>query len=239
MAWGSRAGTGLCALQSDDGVWRLVAHAVMPDGNDAVLEWIAAQAGPHCVVAIDAPLFIPNRTGTRACDRCVASRYAAHKIGVYPCNQRLFERLPRSRLIRRRLETEFGFSEATTDIEGTLTYFETYPHPAIVNLLELDERIAYKKGRVRQRRERLSLLARLLRERLPRLDPPVAPDAELDTLLVRDWQGLRGRGLKAAEDEIDALVCAYAAARWIAAGLRASEVYGRPGEGMMIFPGGG
>lgn len=140
----------------------------------------------------------------------------------------MFERLPRSRLIRRRLETEFGFSEATTDIEGTLMYFETYPHPAIVNLLELDESIAYKKGRVRQRRERL-----------PRLDPPVAPTATLDAVLEPGWIRLRGRGLKAAEDAIDALVCAYAAVRWIAAGLRASEVYGRPSEGMMIPPGGG
>ena len=165
--------------------------------------------------------------------------YWSFKIGVYPCNKALFAKRPRSRLIRDRLEGEFGFSEAMTDTEASLTYFETYPHPAIVNLLGLPERIAYKKGRVADRRAGLVRLARGLRRSLPTARPAVAANSELDALLVRDWRRLRGRHLKAAEDEIDALVCAYAAARWFAAGPRGSEIYGQPGQGMLIFPAGG
>jgi predicted RNase H-like nuclease len=211
----------------------VVAHTGGLGDDEAVLAWVRAHAGRECVLAIDAPLFIPNQTGSRTCDVELMRDYWPRKIGVYPCNKTLFAKRPRSRLIRHRLESELGFSEAT------LTYFETYPHPAIVNLLELDERVAYKKGRVADRRAGLARLACGLRESLPAARPAVAANQALDALLVRDWQGLRGRHLKAAEDEIDALVCAYAAARWVARDREGSEIYGRPGEGMMIFPAGG
>ena len=236
LAWGHKATTGVCALDQTNGGWRVAEHGSRLS-DDEIVAWAASHAAGGCVVAIDAPLFIPNATGTRPCDRKVASRYGTYKIGVHACNRTLFPQ-PRGELIRQRLEAEHGFHEVSSGCEGSLLYFETYPHPAIVNVLGLEERIAYKKGRVAKRRAGLSRLACGLWASLPSARPSVARDAELESLLRRDWPQLKGRALKQAEDEIDALVCAYAAARWIVLGKSGSEVVGGPGEGMMIFPSG-
>ena len=48
---------------------------------------------------------------------------------------------------------------------------------------------------------------------------------------------LEGRkALKAAEDAIDAVVCAFCAASWLELGASGNEIIGSPGHGMMIFP---
>ncbi len=237
LAWGYLATTGVCALGLTSGEWRVVAHDSGRLSDDQIAAWVATHASGCCILAIDAPLFVPNATGTRPCDREVARRYWSYKIGVHACNRTRFPR-PRGELICQRLEAEHGFHEVLSGCEGSLLYFETYPHPAIVNLLRLDERVRYKKGPVALRQANLARLAADLGRVLPALDPPLLADSGLDDLLRPTRQGLRGRALKQAEDAIDALVCAYAAAYWIAHGRDGSEVVGRPGEGMMIFPSG-
>lgn len=236
LAWGYRATTGVCALGLVGGRWQMEAHGSGRFDDDQVVAWIAGHADDGCVVAIDAPLFIPTQTGTRPCDQEVARRYWRCKIGVHACNRTRFPK-PRGEAVRRELERSLGFREARRDRGASRVYFETYPHPAIVNLLDLEERIPYKKGRVARRRAQLRKLAGLLLEALPRLDPPVVRTSGLEAVLCRDWFALRGRALKAAEDEIDALVCAYAAAHWIAHGdCERNEVVGTTGQGMMVFP---
>jgi len=237
LAWGEKAGTGLCALKKGADGWRVAEFTACRFSNQQVLEWIDERAGSRTVVAIDAPLWIPNPTGARCCDREVISRYNRFKIGVYPCNQTLFRNRNRGELLRAKLESEQGFVEAPK--RGSRIYFETYPHPAIVNMLDLTERHRYKKGRMACKKEGLRRLGEMLLERLPAASPPVVCTPELQELLSPDVDKLRGRDLKLAEDAIDALVCAYCAASWLDLGGRGNYVIGKPGTGMMIFPKGG
>ncbi|MBM4436374.1 MAG: DUF429 domain-containing protein [Actinobacteria bacterium] len=235
LAWGARAATGLCALEATRGRWRVV-DSRLAQCDDQIVAWVSEYAHGPCVVAIDAPLFIPNRTGSRACDLAVMRAYGTYGIGVHACNQELFASRPHSRRIRCRLEAELGFHEALSGPPTHRVYFETYPHPAIVNLLQLDERIPYKKGPVACRRKNLAKLAGLLLARLPALDPPVCDNAALHAVLAPPFEQLKGRARKNAEDVIDALVCAYIAASWHAHELGRNEKHGEPGQGMMIFP---
>ena len=121
-------------------------------------------------------------------------------------------------------------------VRSDRVFFETYPHPAIVNVLRLDRRVAYKKGRVGHRRRKLAWLGRKLLGELPMRSPRVLDTAALSFVLGRDLEPSKGKALKAAEDAIDAVVCAFCAASWLKLGASGNEIIGSPGHGMMIFP---
>ncbi len=234
LAWSDGKTSGMCALKRTSGQWEVVESVAEPWPNCKIVDWTLDHAGRTTVVAIDAPLWIPNETGVRSCDRTVASKYAKYLIGVHSCNRRRFADFPRNEAIREELMDRGGFVEAPE--RGSRVFFETYPHPAIVNVLRLSKRVPYKKGRVAKRRRRLRWLAEMLLAELPIASPTVAKSNPLDEVLRPDFDGLRGKALKAAEDRIDGLVCAYCAASWIETGCARNERIGKPGLGMMIFP---
>lgn len=233
LAWTDGKASGACALERTGAGWQLIAAEAQVWSNQHIIEWVTERLGTATVVAVDAPLWIPNEAGARDCDRVVISRYHRFKIGVYPCNRQLFADRPRSEDLRERLMAE-GFREAPEDADRV--FFETYPHPAIVNMLGLDERIAYKRGRVAKRRKKLRMLGEALLQALPVLTPAVMDSGSLREALKPDLEALKGRALKQAEDRIDAVVCAYCAASWLDRGDQGSERIGKPGAGMMIFP---
>ena len=104
------------------------------------------------------------------------------------------------------------------------------------SLFGLDRIVKYKRGRVAQRRAGQDELASLLRRRLPRLDPPLRLNAGLRRLLQKPPRELRGRTLKAREDELDAVFCAYLAAHLWAWGRSRQRLLGSAGDGVMVLP---
>lgn len=224
LAWSDGKTSGMCALKRTSGHWEVVEAVAEPWPNGRIVDWTLDHAGRSTVVAIDAPLWIPNETGVRDCDRKVASIYAKFLIGVHSCNRRRFAQFPRSEALRRELMDRGGFVEAPD--RGSRVFFETYPHPAIVNVLRLSQRVAYKKGPVTNRRRNLRCLAEMLLAELPIASPPVARSKRLLGALRPGFDELRGKALKAAEDRVDGLVCAYCAAAWIETGDAGNERIG-------------
>ena len=100
-------------------------------------------------------------------------------------------------------------------------------HAATVNLFGLARIVKYKRGTREQRARELRRLRRLMLLRLPELDPvlslwlPIVP---------------RTGNLKPTEDQIDAVLCAYLAARWWYWATQRNRLYGTEQDGYIVVP---
>ncbi|MDJ1169763.1 DUF429 domain-containing protein [Roseofilum sp. BLCC_M154] len=229
LGWRSGA-TGLCCLE-----WKLEQlHRVDLTTEielDRILAWIDRQLPPESpgLIAVDAPTLIPNLTGMRLCDRLTHRYFGKYDAGCYPANQqRPFAE--RTTGFGQSLHQR-GFSHAPDMIAQKLGRYqiEVYPHPAIVNLFGLERILKYKKGKVGDRRLELSKLRTFIGDRLPQRQPPLAP---LDLPPIPE----KGKALKAVEDQLDSLICAYIGAHWWYWGTQKNWVLGDLQSGYIIVP---
>ena len=206
LAWSARNPTGACALDGEGGI----IDESMLGSDDEIIEWISSLAERPAAVAIDAPLKVPNAAGRRPCESELSSEYGGRKAGPHSSNrQRL---LATHSEIRGEALTErlagLGFRDPWGG--GDRTVIEVYPHPAIVEVFGLEERLVYKSKRgvsVDQRRDGLRTLSRLL-TLLEGASPPLSGPA------VAIADDVRGAALKAVEDRLDARLCAWIASVW-------------------------
>lgn len=224
LAWGERNRDGLCLIQGDgesarveDSRWTL--------GDAALWEWLASSVGERpCLVAVDAPLVCPNKTGSRPVDRQTHRLFGRQHAGCHPSNARLCARPLR---IARGLQ-ERGFDLGWDPAVPRLA-MEVYPHPAMIRWFGLPKILKYKRGTVADRRREFrryqSLLGSCLAVHFPELDPG-APGAGM----------LEAGYSKEAEDRLDAWFCALIA--WHHGrhqGLQ-SQVLGDARSGFLVLP---
>ena len=158
-------------------------------------------------VAIDAPLVIKNQTGMRECERQIGKLYGAKGASCHTANLTLFPNAT-SVLLSQQLE-----AMNYTHIVGNKWQIEVYPHPAIIDLFNMDYRLAYKKGTVDERRAGQLLLASHLVAIGNRLPFSLQfCNAGSVALTIAEINTLRGAQLKQNEDKLDALVCLVVAA---------------------------
>lgn len=224
LAWGPKARTGL-AIVDDAG--RLVrSGAVRTD--DEIHDWIATYGGDVVVVAVDAPLIVPNETGQRRCETEISRAFWRQKIGAHSSNKgRAHFNPPRAATLARR----FGWSvdPAWHGSAETPVCIEVYPHPAMVGLFGLPERIAYKSGPLRaegfaQLIQHFTSIDELRLSEHPRW-------AELSAIVADPGPG----DLTRIEDELDAILCAHLGWLWHhrPEGLK---VYGSLEDGYIVAP---
>ena len=228
--------TGICVMEDAGDGWTVTSTTASITDIDAIRAAIPEPSGQPIAVSVDAPLWIPNETGIRECDRQVVSRYIDRKIGVYPCNRVIAARRGWKTVDIRVALEDAGYIEAPH--AAPAVYFETYPHPALVNLLDLPTRPEYKKGRIADRRRGLQRLGEQLHDLARARGIRFVDDATRRAAIPIDLDALRDRELKMAEDRLDAFVCAVIAAEWLDFGRDGNEIIGAPGQGLMIFPGG-
>ena len=206
LAWGLRKPTGLAVLDEDG---RLL-HVSAAGSDDEIVDALAPYVEGDCVVAVDAPLIVPNATGNRPAEAALNRDFARFDAGAHPANTgkpelggpggprgaRLCSRLgldmnPRSGRARRAIEV--------------------YPHPATVALFRLGRTLKYKNKPGRSldalRGELLVLMGLL--EGLVEADPPLHVHDAWKELVVRVEDATRKSELRAVEDQVDAVVCAY------------------------------
>ncbi len=223
LGWSSGA-SGLCCLRWQQGCLELL-DLQREEETTAILAWIdrwvpSKEAG---IVAVDAPTLIPNATGMRLCDRLTHQYFGRYHAGSYPANLGLpFA----ARTVAFGLSlSERGFNHAPVMVPKQLGRYqiEVFPHPAIVQLFELPRILKYKKGKLAERRAELTRLRQYLDDRLPTLEP--ALDLA-HSQVVLPAIPLNGTALKAVEDQLDSLICAYVAAHWWYWGLERNWVLG-------------
>lgn len=214
LGWQSRP-SGLCCL-----LWQnhqlqlldLTRLATIPE----VLSWIDAWVSPGepAIIAVDAPTLIANLTGMRLADRLAHQHFGRYHAGCYPANlSRPFA--DRTVAFGRSLEAR-GFKHAPTIVPQRLGHYqiEVFPHPAIVHLFGLDRILKYKKGRLAERRAEIIRYRDYSLTVLPILEPRMnLIDPVTATVLLPEVPH-QGAALKALEDQLDSLICAYVAAHW-------------------------
>jgi len=234
LGWRSQP-SGLCCLEWIDGQLQLLdldRKAAIAD----ILTWLDQTVKPDepAIIAVDAPTLIPNATGSRLPDKLSHKYFGKYHAGCYPANKNLpFA----DRTINFGLELESrGFAHAPTIEPQKLSRYqiEVFPHPAIVNLFNLERILKYKKGRLSDRRLELIKLQNYLLDILPSFSPPLC-SLRLGGSLPLEIP-TTGTALKATEDKLDSLICAYVAAYWWYWGEQRNLVLGDRTTGYIIIP---
>ncbi len=227
LAWSSANRSGGAVLSA--GGELLCVDGKLGD-DDQVLAFLAAAvpAGSPALIAVDAPLVVPNDTGSRPCDRQVAAVFGRFQAGPHSANRTILGRYGGERVWRLagrlaglgfRLDPDVGRHAETRQL------VEVFPHPATVSLFGLERTYKYKARTGRRCEDRRLELARLRADLagLAGADPPLHLPPALAALPIA---GLRGRAFKEAEDSLDAIVCAYSALYAWHRGPRGYAVYG-------------
>lgn len=218
---------------------RLVASTGNLGSNGEIIAFISEylpQKG-GAVVGVDAPLRVPNQTGSRPCDTALSADWRRFHAGALPANRaRLAEEgVVRGEVLVAGLVQELRFAEAATIPRRSQARLvcEVFPHPAHISLFGLERILKYKRGTVDERRVEMARYQQLLRE-LRKASPPLKGTKKLLTGV--DVADLRGRGLKEYEDMLDAITCAYVASYLWEYGPKAAITYGSVTEGSILVP---
>lgn len=224
LAWRPKARTGVAVV--DDG-GRLV-HSGAVRTDEEIVDWVRSSAGDVVVAAVDAPLIVPNQTGQRRCETEISRAFWRYKIGAHSSNRGRAEFDPPRAAT---LADRFGWSvdparHGSVDVPVCI---EVYPHPAMVVLFDLAERIVYKSGPARadgfaQLVRHLGSVAELGLDDHPRW-------AELSRVVADPQPG----DLTRIEDELDAILCAHLAWLWHHRADRL-QVYGSLQDGYIVAP---
>lgn len=201
--------------------------------DDEIVSWIGSLSEPVVVAAVDAPLIVTNPTGQRAAERAITAAFGRFKAGAHTTNlAKPGMNPPRAAQLADRLGwTKHPRPGSAADP----ACIEVYPHPAMVSMFGLAERLVYKdKSRfsLAQRQDGFAQLLFHLEsiENLALADHPRwnAVKAVVAAAQTR-------AALNRIEDELDAIVCAQLA--WVWQTDPASlKIYGDPNDGYIVAP---
>ena len=157
-------------------------------------------------IAVDAPLIINNWNGQRICEKELSSVYGSRGASCHTSNRKLYPN-PSSVYLSEQLQ-EVGFSH----LVGHKWQIECYPHPSIIEIFGLSQRLKYKKGKVSEKKTGQRILAGFIHSLEHATILKMFIKGEMAAhLMSANIMGLAGKGLKMNEDALDALVCLYIA----------------------------
>jgi predicted RNase H-like nuclease/ppGpp synthetase/RelA/SpoT-type nucleotidyltranferase len=232
LAWGERRPTGLAVVDELGSLLHL--SAVRTD--EEIVQTLGPLLGRQCLVAIDAPLVVHNPTGNRPAEAALNRDFARFDAGAHPSNtgKAEFAEGPRGARIAEALHLDIDPAS-----RRRRRAIEVYPHPATVALFRLGRTLKYKQKSGRSlsqlREELLTLTAHL--EGLTDAEPPLClRGATSWDQLVEDIRvAARKSELRVAEDQVDAVVCAYVAA-FASRRPQDTTTYGDLAEGYIVTP---
>jgi predicted RNase H-like nuclease len=236
LAWTPHHESGVCVLAHDSGDVRLVTLGTETATPERFAD-LCCEGGEDVVVAVDAPLLVsPGRRAERELavvfGRAKASAYTATIEFLTKMNGLAGPALAR-------LLAERGFETAPSRVAagaGGRYLLEVFPHPAHVELFALEERLAYKKGRVASRRIAFAAYQAHLGSLLGAELPALLDDERVLDLLSPEALILGGRALKRVEDQLDALTCAFVAYHCWKHGAAGFRVFGDETTGAIVVP---
>jgi predicted RNase H-like nuclease len=243
LAWSARNPSGLAALRWDGAVATLVEP--LPEALAYSVQEIADYIGKvtlwgGVVVAIDAPLTVPNVTGRRPGETELNAVFARFHAGAHPANrQRLAGynggKVRGEELLSLLSSLDIQHNPIIVPRQQVRQAFEAYPHPAMITLFRLNRILKYKARPTISHAQRLGEFQRYQHHlrNLQKAEPRVVlPRALLsETHLTK-----RGRALKAYEDQLDAVFCAYIALYYWWWGTERCRIFGDVARGYIVAP---
>ncbi len=218
LAWGHKNPTGLAVLDADA---RLL-HLSTVRTDDEIVDALTPYLAPPVLAGIDAPLVVTNATGSRPAEQALSRDYRRYEAGTHPSNTAKPEFADGTRGARVAERLGLRLHE---------TALEVYPHAATVALFGLDKTLKYK---AKPGRDLASLRSELLRL-MGFVETVVQPDPTWVALRRSVEGATRKSELRVAEDQVDAVVCAYVALyadRW----PDHMTSYGDPATGVIVTP---
>lgn len=244
LGWSSGA-SGLCCLNWENDRLQFIECDRKQSVND-ILAWIDTQISPTepAIIAVDAPTIIANLTGMREADKLTHKHFGRYHAGCYPAN---LSRPFAQKTVEFGLCLEArGFVHSPTIEAKKLGRYqiEVYPHPATINLFKLDRIIKYKKGKLAERQLELMKLCQYILDILPSLEPSLNLSCSTGKMPLNCGTGILPVSetptsvatLKALEDQLDALLCAYIGAHWWYWGIERNLVLGDRATGYIVIP---
>lgn len=226
LAWAGRRPDGICVIEATARRARCTALG-LSHGDAALADAVRGAAGDGAaLVAIDGPVVVRNRTGSRPVDRLMHTLFHRQHAGCHPASLSLTPRPPR--IARQLSRLGFAIGPGLPD-HSARRVIEVYPHVACLRFFGLDRIIKYKRGTRAERSREFSRLKRLLRQCLSSQFPWLDPGPANALLRPGPWS-------KDAEDCADALICALVGLHhWRHLGHR-SEMLGDPRTGFIVAP---
>ena len=161
-------------------------------------------------LSIDAPLIINNATGQRACERELGQEYGGRKASCHTSNTTLYPNAASTTLSNYLSDDKF---KPLGSPKSEKWQIECYPHPALIEIFGLPERLPYKKGNVATRKQGQVNLANHLKSLENSNILKLTIDNSCALYLDEDHiRSLAGASLKRNEDALDSIVCAYVGA---------------------------
>lgn len=237
LAWGNKRPTGLAVLDESG---RLV-HVSTARTDEEIEAVLAPYAEGDCLVAIDAPLIVRNKTGNRPAEAALNRDFARFDAGAHPSNtgKPEFSGTPRGAALCQTLGLDMNPRSGRSR-----RAIEVYPHPATVALFGLGRTLKYKQKPGRDldglRAELLALMGFL--EGLVDADPvldlatePADGGPGWAALRLQVETATRKSELRVVEDQVDAVVCAYVA-MFAARRPESTTTYGDLETGYIVTP---
>lgn len=180
-------------------------------------------------ISIDAPLIINNQAGQRACEKGIGITYGSRHASCHTSNTKLY---PNAKSVQLSAYLSYnGFNH----LENHKWQIECYPHPAIIEIFGLPERLKYKKGRVSEKKSGQQKLAALIqslnKSHILKLGFNEKTNQILNPNLI---ESLQGQALKSNEDALDAILCLYIAGLY--SKKHAGSVFGDIESGYIWVP---
>lgn len=236
LAWSDRNTSAIAVIYAEDASGRLIHGEENLQSDDEIISFISQIAGTQpALVAIDAPLIVPNLTGSRPCDREVTRLFGRYHAGTLPANRNRFGGKVRGEEIVHQLVTRnFTHSPNLARQAKVRQVIEVYPHPATVVLFNLSRILKYKARKGRKLEERQKELTKL--QGLIASLNQATPSLQIDKPVFRSPASLASKAFKDHEDLLDAIICAYIiyyAWYWGPEGYR---IYGNLDTGYILVP---
>ena len=235
LAWSERNKSGIALIEKKD-VYILTKQEYLGSDEEIIDFILGCKENNGCIISIDAPLIAPNPPSTaRKVDREVSKDFAKYKATTYPAN-RIRAKRPIN-LVKKLISFGFSVNPFFLPFTTVCQLIEVYIHAACIWLFHLPKIVSYKKGLLRQRQKGLTNYQHLLSSELPKLNPQLYFDSDIERILIfTDPYELRGKKLKKFEDQLDGILCAYIGLYYWYWGREKACVYGNTEEGYIIVP---
>ena len=234
LGWVSGA-SGLCCLEWQDNQLHILDITTKIE-IATIFTWIDSwiKEKEPALIAVDAPTIIPNQTGMRLPDKLTHKYFGKYHAGCYPAN--LSRPFAQRTVNFSNILSSKGFIHAPTITPQKIGRYqiEVFPHPATVNLFNLARIFKYKKGKLAEKKSELQKLVNYVTNILPKLKPALNSNSIITLPTIPEK--ITTKKLKAVEDELDSLICAYIAAYWWYWGESKNLVLGNETTGYIVVP---
>ncbi len=208
LAWGEKRPTGVAVLDDEGHLLELASWTT----DEEIVEALGTHVDGECLVAVDAPLIVVNPTGNRPCEAALNADFGRFEAGCHPANTGKPEFASGSRAARLCDRLDLDLAPTSGSSRRAI---EVYPHPATIALFALGRTLKYKSRPGRT----LEDMRTALLELVGHLEDLRHAEVALHLQDHDGWQELvasvhdaeRKADLRRAEDQVDAVLCAYLA----------------------------